>query len=110
MEINTKAPLVARKQVFIQAPLEAVWKIQSNINGWKDWQTDIGKSQLDGALEPSAVFKWTSGGFAVTATVQEVVPQQRLAWSGKALGSIAKHIWTFTPQNGGTLVTTEAKA
>lgn len=107
MEINVHAPLVARKQVFIQASPEAVWKIQSDINGWKDWQTDISKSQLDGALQPNAIFKWTSGGFVVTSTLQEVIPQQRLSWTGTAPGSRARHIWNFQPQEGGTLVTTE---
>jgi hypothetical protein len=43
----------------------------------------------------------------VKSTIQEVVPLQRLAWSGRALGSFAKHVWMFKPQNGGTLVMTE---
>ncbi len=107
MEINTHAPLVAHKEILINASPEAVWKIQSDINGWKDWQTDISKSQLNGALMAGSVFKWTSGGFAVTSTLQEVVPQQRISWSGKAFGSFAKHVWMFKPQNGGTLVVTE---
>ncbi len=107
MEINSRAPMVAHKEIFVNAPIQAVWKIQSDIDGWKNWQTDITKSQLDGELVPNEIFKWTSGGFAVTSTIQEVVPQQRLAWSGKALGSFAKHIWMFKPQDGGTLVTTE---
>jgi hypothetical protein len=107
MEVNLKAPLVSHKEIFIQASLEAVWQIQTNINGWKEWQTDISKSQLNGALMAGSVFKWTSGGFAVTSTLQEVVPQQRISWSGKALGSYAKHVWMFKPQNGGTLVITQ---
>lgn len=107
MEINPHAPLVAHKEIFINAPLQTVWQIQSDINGWNDWQTDISRSQFDGELKPNAVFKWISGGFTVTSTLQEVVLQQRLAWSGKSLGSVAKHIWLFKAQEGGTLVTTE---
>jgi uncharacterized protein YndB with AHSA1/START domain len=107
MEVNPKAPLVSRKEIFIQASVEDVWKIQTNINGWKEWQTDISKSQLNGALMAGSVFKWTSGGFAVTSTLQEVVPQQRISWSGKSFGSTARHVWMFKPQNGGTLVITE---
>jgi hypothetical protein len=49
----------------------------------------------------------SAGGFAVTSTLQEVVPQERIAWTGKALGSRARHIWTFKSQTGGMLVTTE---
>jgi uncharacterized protein YndB with AHSA1/START domain len=107
MEINPQAPLVARKEIFIQASPEVVWKIQTDLNAWKEWQPDISKSQLAGTLTTGSVFKWTSGGFAVTSILQEVLPQQRIAWTGKALGSLARHIWMFKLQNGGTLVTTE---
>ena len=107
MEINPRAPLVARKEIFIQASPEAVWKIQTDIGAWKEWQPDISKSQIDGELVPGSVFRWMSGGIAVTSTLQGVVPQQRIAWTGKALGSRARHIWIFESQNGGTLVTTE---
>jgi len=107
MEINPRAPLVARKEIFIQASPETVWKIQTDISAWNEWQPDISKSQIDGALVTGSVFRWTSGGFAVTSTLHEVVSQQRIAWTGKALGSQARHIWIFKSQNGGTLVTTE---
>jgi len=93
MEINPRAPLVARKEIFIQASPEAVWKIQTDIGAWKEWQPDISKSQIDGELVPGSVFRWMSGGIAVTSTLQGVVPQQRIAWTGKALGSRARHIW-----------------
>jgi uncharacterized protein YndB with AHSA1/START domain len=107
MEINPQAPLVARKEIFIQATPETVWRIQTDINAWKEWQPDISKSQIEDVFSTGAIFRWTSGGFAVTSTLQEVVPQERIAWTGKALGSQARHIWTFKLQTGGTLVTTE---
>ena len=107
MEINTKAPLVARKEIFVQTSPEVVWTIQTNINGWKDWQPDISRSKLDGDLKVGSVFQWTSGGFAVTSTLQEVEVRRRIAWTGKAFGSYARHVWMFKAQNGGTLVTTE---
>jgi hypothetical protein len=30
-----------------------------------------------------------------------------IGWTGRSLGAHAEHIWTLTPQNNGTLVTTE---
>jgi uncharacterized protein YndB with AHSA1/START domain len=107
MEINRHAPLFTHKEILIEASPEAVWRIQADIDAWKEWQPNISKSRLDGALAPGSVFRWTSGGFAVTSTLQEVVPQQCIAWIGEALGTQARHIWTFTSQSGGTLVTTE---
>lgn len=107
MEINPKAPIVTRRETFINASPEAIWKIQTGINTWQEWQHEISKSQLDGTLATGSVFKWTSGGLAITSTLQEVAPPHRIAWSGKALGSLVRHIWVFKPQNGGTLVITE---
>lgn len=107
MEINRQAPLVAHKEILIQTTPEVVWSIHTDINAWKEWQPDISKSQIDGELSTGSVFIWNSGGFTITSTLQEVVPQERIAWTGKALGSQARHIWTFKPQPRGTLVTTE---
>jgi len=107
LEINAQAPLVARKEIFIQASPDKVWDIQTGINSWKDWQPDISHAELNGALAPGSVFRWTSGGLAVTSTLQEVEPKRRVAWTGQAFGSRARHIWAFRPQGDGTLVTTE---
>lgn len=35
------------------------------------------------------------------------MPNQEIAWTGRALGADAKHIWRLTRQNTGTLVATE---
>jgi uncharacterized protein YndB with AHSA1/START domain len=107
MEINSQAPLVARKEIFIQASPDKVWGIQTDINSWKEWQQGISRSQMNGALAVGTSFQWTSGGFAVTSTLQEVQPMRRIAWTGNAFGSKARHIWMFKPQGEGTLVTTE---
>jgi uncharacterized protein YndB with AHSA1/START domain len=107
VEINAQAPLVARKEIFIQASPDKVWDIQTDINSWKDWQPDISRAQLYGDLTVGSVFRWTSGGLAITSMLQEVEPGRRIAWTGHALGSNAKHIWIFRPQDDGTLVTTE---
>jgi uncharacterized protein YndB with AHSA1/START domain len=107
MEINSQAPLVARKEIFIQASPDKVWGIQTDINSWKEWQQGISRSQMNGALAVGTSFQWTSGGFAVTSTLQEVQPMRRIAWTGNAFGSKARHIWMFKPRGEGTLVTTE---
>ena len=107
MEIDRQAPLVAKKQIFIEAPLQSVWNIQTDINNWSRWQPGITASKLDGPLAVGSVFRWKSGGLNVTSTIQVVVPGQVIGWTGRSLGAHAKHIWTLTPQNNGTLVTTE---
>jgi hypothetical protein len=107
MEINRQAPLVAKRQIFIEAPPQIVWNIQTDINNWSRWQPGITASKLDSPLAVGSAFRWKSGGLNVTSTVQVIKPSQEIGWTGRSLGARAKHIWTLTPQNNGTLVTTE---
>ena len=46
MDINRKASLVARKELFIQAQPHAVWKIHTGINAWSRWQQGISSLSL----------------------------------------------------------------
>ena len=69
MEINRQAPLVTRKELFIQATPADVWKIHTDINAWSQWQPDITLSRLDAPLIVGSMFQWKSGGLTITATV-----------------------------------------
>lgn len=107
MEINRHAPLVAQKQIFIEAPPQIVWNIQTDINNWSRWQPGMTESKLESPLAVGSAFRWKSGGLNVTSTIQVIEPSQEIGWTGRSLGAHAKHIWKLTPQNNGTLVTTE---
>ena len=107
MEINVKAPAVARHQILINAPVEKIWGLLSDIDHWSVWQPDISNAVLEGALIPGSVFRWNSGGTPITSQIQEVEPQRRLGWTGKAMGAKAKHLWILEPQVGGVLAKTE---
>jgi len=107
MEVNKDAPLFAHKDIFIEAPPQTVWNIQTDINNWSKWQPATTASKLGSPLAVGSVFRWRTGGLNVTSTVQVLEPNDLIGWTGKSLGAQAKHIWKFTPQNNGTLVTTE---
>ena len=40
-DIDRDAPVIARHEIDIGAPLETVWRLQTNVNDWPAWQTDI---------------------------------------------------------------------
>lgn len=107
MDINHQAPVVTRKEVFIAAQPQVVWKIHTAVNDWNRWQPGIAQARLDGPLQVGSVFQWKAGGLTITATVQEVEPNARLGWTGRALGTQARHIWILKPHRDGTLLTTE---
>jgi hypothetical protein len=107
MEINQQAPLVSRKEIFIQAQPQTVWKIHTDINSWSQWQPGIAFSKLEGALKVGAVFQWKPGGITINSRVEIVEPNARMGWTGTAIGTLARHIWTFKPHKDGMLLTTE---
>jgi len=107
MKINQQAPLVAHREIFIQASPVDVWKIHTAINDWSQWQPSIDMAKLEGSLAVGSFFQWKSGGLTINSTIQVVDPNQQIGWTGKALGTRASHIWIFKPHNDGTMLTTE---
>ena len=105
--IDTKAPLYARKEIFIEAPLEKVWDIQTDIERWPEWQSDIASTTLQGELTSGTTFKWKASGLGIVSTLHTVNPKNEIGWTGVSMGMFAVHNWTFKEQDGGTLVTTE---
>ena len=107
MEINMQAPLIAQKQIFIEAAPQIVWKVHTDVSNWSRWQHGIMECKLEGPIAVGSVFRWKSSGLNVVSTIEVIEAHREIAWTGRALGARAMHVWKLTPQNSGTLVTTE---
>ena len=107
MHIDFSAPLHAKRDMLISAPLEDVWSAITGIDQWLEWQPDITSSKLDGELAAGAVFYWKAKGLNIVSTIQVLEPMHRIGWTGKSLGMQAIHIWTIDVHRGDTCVTTE---
>mgnify|MGYP003625420088 FL=1 len=105
--INNKAAAKCSKTITINAPLENVWAILSNINHWSTWQTDISKSKLNGELTQKTTFDWKTGGANIHSTLHTVTPYSQLGWTGEAFGMFAIHNWTLSEKKGRTIVRVE---
>jgi uncharacterized protein YndB with AHSA1/START domain len=107
MKINEQATLIAHKEILIQAPPEAVWKIHTDINRWAQWHPAISMTHLAGPLAAGSVFQWKTGGLTLTSTLQVVEPNQQIGWTGKGMGTQASQLWRLQPHKDGTLLSTE---
>ena len=85
--VDRAAPVIARHEIDIEAPMGTVWKLHVDVNAWPIWQTDITAAHIDGALEPGVSFDWTSYGFTVTSTVYDVNERARVLWGEPPAGS-----------------------
>ena len=107
MNIDTSAPLIGKKNIIINAPVDHVWSIQSDVDSWPKWQKDISFAKLQGKLVKGAMFKWKAMGMNITSELQEVVENKTIGWTGKSFGMNAKHFWYFEKQGNKTKVTTQ---
>ena len=104
--VDTTAPVLAHHEIEIKAPIDAVWALHVDVNGWTSWNPEMTSAHLEGALEPGATFDWESYGFPVTSHVYEVDAGHRILWGGTAGGITGVHEWLFSPTVEGVHVVT----
>ncbi|MER8226444.1 SRPBCC family protein [Streptomyces sp. NPDC094143] len=108
--IDENAPVITRDAIVIQAPVNRVWHIQTDVENWPAWQHGVSSvvKQTDGPLRPGSSWVWSTEGLAgITSTVEQVDRKRRIVWGGPAAGITAVHVWTFTPTGKGVVVRTE---
>jgi uncharacterized protein YndB with AHSA1/START domain len=104
--IDESATVVVRREVRIEAPIDLVWRLHTDVAGWPAWQTDVDSAQISGPLVPGATFRWSTHGLEVTSTVYAVDAPRRILWGGPAQGITGIHEWTFTADGDATIVRT----
>lgn len=108
---------------MIDAPLSTVWKLQTDVERWPDWQSHVtSMDRLDhGPFRPGSAFRWTTPippnpatpatSLDITSTVEQVKRGSCIRWTGPTTGEglhiDGVHVWTFTEVAGGVLVRTE---
>jgi hypothetical protein len=96
----------SQAQIRIAATKERVWDLLSSIDRWPKWNALVQTAVLSGPLQPGSVFKWKSKGLTIISTLQEVAPNERLTWTGKAFGTQAIHTWDIEGTDQGVVLRT----
>jgi len=105
--INNEAPVKYGKSITINASIEIVWSVLTDIDNWSSWQSDIKKPKLNGELKPQSTFEWTTGGVKINSTLQSVDPNKQFGWTGKSLGIFAIHNWILSENENTTTIKVE---
>jgi uncharacterized protein YndB with AHSA1/START domain len=106
MEINADAPVITRDEILIKAPLTKVWNMFTNIKHWPRWNKDITDASAPPTLAVGKPFRWSTAGMNITSTIGELIPEQRIGWSGPVQGILGIHVWSFLLVEDGVLVKT----
>jgi uncharacterized protein YndB with AHSA1/START domain len=107
IEVNREAPAVGSAEARIEAPIETVWGILSDLEKWPKWNKSVARIRVDGPIEAGTSFAWASGGVKVASRLEEVARPARIAWTGKMFGVRAVHVWNLVADGLGTKVRTE---
>jgi uncharacterized protein YndB with AHSA1/START domain len=107
MDVNRAAPVVAADEIEIDASLQTVWDVLTDLEGWPRWNSDVKSMSTEGALAQGTVFRWKAGPGTITSTIQDVQPPTLIAWTGTTFGIKARHVYRLEQRGDGTVVNTE---
>ncbi len=99
--IDEEAPVKATCEVRIEAPVERVWELLSDVSSWGSWHPDIHDIHLDSAVAEDARFTWANGKARIKSTFAVVEAGRELTWTGVSSGAKAIHRHVLTPDGDG---------
>lgn len=102
--------MVIEEAVLIKAPKEEVWKTFTDLSCWKEWNsTACDAASPSGRIEEGEPIRFCLRPFnlpvSLDPVVDEVIPYERVIWSGSKFGISSRHAFLFQQAANGVLVT-----
>ncbi len=95
--------------VEINAPIEVIWSIFTDLTCWEEWtsvMTDV--SGDDNILKKGSIFKFCIRPFLFSISIQPVVEElvlhERIVWSGKKHTVLAHHEFIFEDRGSSVML------
>ena len=102
--------MIIEHSIKINADIETVWNIFTNLSCWQDWNTVINNVSSDhDELTEGKLFKFCVRPFNlpvyIEPLVHELIPKQKIIWSGKKHGISARHEFIFSQEGNAVNLT-----
>lgn len=102
--------MVIQESVLINAPLTRVWDTFTDLTCWKNWSTVFSNISYESDLLTAGKrFRFCIRPFDIPVNlepvVEEIIPGQRIVWSGRKHGITARHEFTFHTEGDKVLLT-----
>jgi hypothetical protein len=106
--IDEAAPIVARRELVIAAPVGDVWRILSSPETWPRVDPAIRDVRVHGEVAAGTRFTWRNGRARLSSRFAVVEAEQEISWVGSGSGARAVHRhWMVPTADGGTCLATE---
>jgi hypothetical protein len=102
--------MTIEESVLIIADLKDIWKTFTDLTCWAEWNTVASKVESGtGLIEEGERFAFclrpVSVPIMIEAKIEEVVPREKVVWSGTKFGIFSRHEFLFQQVANGVLVT-----
>ena len=102
--------MTIEESVLINADIKHIWKTFTVLTCWADWNTVASKvGSGSGRIEEGERFTFCLRPFSVPIIIEpkieEVVPRERVVWTGTKFGILSRHEFLFQQATNGVLVT-----
>jgi len=102
--------MIIEESVLINADIKTIWKTFTDLTCWADWNSvTTNAASGSGHLEEGEKFTFCLRPFDLSITVEpkieEVVPHEKVVWSGARFGISSRHEFLFQQAANGVLVT-----
>lgn len=94
-KINDKAPVIARQEIVIDAPIDKVWDILVDIGEWPEWYTGAAIRRRPKKLEANRCFYWKHDGVWIKSRLVKVEKPNILTWVGRVSWLKSIQVWQF---------------
>jgi hypothetical protein len=102
--------MIIEEAIVINADMGKIWQTFMDVTCWAGWNIVATNAASDsGRLEEGSTFTFCLRPFSVPITVkpkiEEVVPREKVVWSGGRFGISSRHEFSFQQVADGVLVT-----
>jgi len=104
--------MFVEETVIIDAPLQKVWNTFTDLTCWADWNTVLQDvSPPSSRMEKGSSFTCSIRPFFfpihLKPKIEEVVPFEKVVWTGKKYGVTSRHEFLFSEKPEGVQVTSK---
>ncbi|MEQ9405016.1 MAG: SRPBCC family protein [Cyclobacteriaceae bacterium] len=102
-KINENASIKDGHSIIINAPINKVWGVLTDLEKWPNWNPVIKNVSTGGKPEKGMNFKWTFDGTKYSSQIQAIKEPETLAWTGKSSWIKSIHVWQLESDDNQTI-------
>ena len=104
-KINENASIKDQHSIIINAPIEKVWSIITNISEWESWNGDVKNVKINEEPKVGTPFKWKIGRLSTSSQIQSLDKPTTFSFTGKSSFVKRIHVWSLETDDEQTIAT-----